>query len=144
MRSRFRFVAVLAILATMNACGGSAAPPASGGAAAPTHEETEKKPEKESPAAGVDKGGAATPTMLPWDADMKQTQISLDQASSAFAAANDCASMCKALASMARSTEHLCDLLKGDTSPEQKRCSDAQSKLESARTKVKQTCGGCG
>lgn len=115
---------VVTFALSLAACGGSAKPAESGGAAPPpTTTESAPKAEK---------------TLMPVD----QAQTDFDDAQSAFTAAgNDCAALCKALASMTRATDHLCELAKdGDD----KRCDDAKARLESASTKVKSTCGGCG
>jgi hypothetical protein len=68
-------------------------------------------------------------------------QASFDDARKTFIAAADCIHMCKALTSMSNATTHLCELTQG--SSEQKRCTDAKSKLAAADAKVKSTCGGC-
>jgi hypothetical protein len=100
-------------------------------------------------------GGAKTPpsheapTMVPGSEtkeepalDYGSAQAKFNEAESAFAAAgNDCAQLCKALSSMTRATERLCELAKDNG--DDKRCTDATSRLESARAKVKSSCGGC-
>jgi len=81
--------------------------------------------------------------MVPIEVRQTKAQGELDDAQAAFTAAGtDCASLCKALASMSRATDHLCELAKegGDA----KRCDDAKTRLDAAQTKVKSTCGGCG
>lgn len=78
-------------------------------------------------------------------ADAATAQASFDEASAAFSAAgSDCASMCKALASMQRATDRLCELAKDGGDLDQKRCADARTSVTDAETKVKSTCGGCG
>lgn len=73
-----------------------------------------------------------------------EAEADFSSAQSAFnAAGNECASLCKALASMKRATEHLCELTQGGNTADQKRCTDAKAKLETAQAKVKATCGGC-
>lgn len=128
-------------LLLLTSCGGSAA---SGGGAPPT---TPSGPAKQSTGADLEdkdgvsgkkksEGEGATPML-----DVPSAQNAFDDASKAFAAAgSDCMSMCKALQSMARATERLCEL--AGTGPDAARCSDAKSKLEGARAKVKATCGG--
>lgn len=80
--------------------------------------------------------------LQPIEVRAAKEQAVFDEASTAFAAAgSDCAQLCKALGSMTRSTLHLCELAK--QSGDDKRCTDATGKLESARAKVKSSCGGC-
>jgi hypothetical protein len=57
------------------------------------------------------------------------------------AAANDCASACKALASMDRAASHMCEL--ADTPEDQRRCDDAKVRLGTARERVRSACGTC-
>ena len=97
---------------------------------------------------GSDKAGstAPPPTMPTAGAggmvvspEVKKAQVNVDTAANAFAAAgNDCAQLCKALSSMTNATDHLCELAGDD-----KRCSDAKTRLDAARAKVKSTCGTC-
>ena len=74
-----------------------------------------------------------------------RAQDAFDEASHGFVAAGgECATLCKALASMQRSADQLCALTRDGDGSEKKRCTDAQKKLEVASAKVKSTCGGCG
>jgi hypothetical protein len=57
------------------------------------------------------------------------------------ASASDCATACRALASMTRAVEHLCAL--ADSPGDQQRCDDARRRMASARERVRQTCGAC-
>jgi hypothetical protein len=122
----------LLALLTMTACGGGAStgaakspPPA--GSAEPTIDGTGKKSEG---------------TLEPVDVRAGKAQVSFDEAETAFTAAgNDCAQLCKALGSMSRATERLCELAK--ESGDDKRCTDATTRLETAKTKVKSSCGVC-
>ena len=50
-----------------------------------------------------------------------------------------CTTACAALASMARSTSHLCDLTGGGDS----RCTEARARLENADVRVRGACPGC-
>jgi hypothetical protein len=67
---------------------------------------------------------------------------SLDHAEADLrSASSDCASACRALASMERATGELCSLTgEGDDAS---RCEDARRRLLGARDRVKQSCGGC-
>ncbi len=53
------------------------------------------------------------------------------------ASLSDCATACRALASFARATEHLCAL------SEPAECDDAKARLERARGRVLSSCGAC-
>jgi hypothetical protein len=128
-------------LLLLTSCGGSA----TGGGAPPSTPQGPAKESTETTGADHDgvsdktKGGKKTEatTMV----DLPSAQSAFDDASKAFAAAgSDCVTMCKALQSMARATERLCELA-GDGA-DAARCTDAKSKLEGARAKVKATCGG--
>ena len=87
---------------------------------------------------------APTPTVISSDARIVQAQIEFIIEEERFlSAGNECGSMCKALASMKRATEHLCELTQGGSGTDQKRCIDAKAKLESAQAKVKASCPAC-
>lgn len=55
-------------------------------------------------------------------------------------AAGDCTTACRALGSMDRAAGHLCSLHGSTDAP---RCTDAKTRVYSARAKVKSTCGSC-
>lgn len=119
-----RRAAVALSLLFVGACGGGAA---TGGAKAPA----------ESPSMAPATDTKAEPAL-----DYGAARAKFDEAESAFAAAgNDCAQLCRALSSMTRATERLCELAKENG--DDKRCTEATGKLESARAKVKSSCGGC-
>ncbi len=62
----------------------------------------------------------------------------LDRAESQIAAATgDCATACRALASMERAAQHLCALDSG------RECDRARERLAAARERVRSSCGGC-
>ena len=84
----------------------------------------------------------ATPTMVD---DLSHAQVTFDQSAQAFSASsNDCLSLCKALGSMQRAADHLCELTKDGGDDDKKRCTDARSRLSDAKGRVDKTCGGCG
>lgn len=116
----------MAMAVLLAGCGGSAAN--TGGA---------KPPERDHDGVGDDKKTVVAPEIR-----SKEANDSFVAAESAFAAAgNDCAQLCKALNSMTKATDRLCELAKenGDG----KRCEDAKTRLDAARAKVKSTCGSC-
>ena len=85
--------------------GATAAPTATGSVGAPM------------PKTPNDDGGVAD--------DIPHAQTKFDESHKAvMAAGNDCASLCKALSSMSRATEHLCALTKGGGDSDRKRCDD--------------------
>lgn len=133
-----RIVLACAGLALIGCGGAKPAMAPSGGTEAPPSTHTEAVPNEP----GADK---AVVPVSPAQADAATAQASFDEASSAFSAAgSDCASMCKALASMQRATDRLCELAKDGGDLDQKRCTDARTAVTDAGTKVKSTCGGCG
>lgn len=73
-----------------------------------------------------------------------RAQIDFDEASrSVELAGNDCAQLCKALSSMSRAAERLCELAKDGGDEGQRRCTDARAKLEVARARVREKCPAC-
>lgn len=68
------------------------------------------------------------------EADALLAQLDRDYAQ---ALASDCALACRALESMQRSADRLCQLEPGD------RCSHAKEKVDSATARVKATCPSC-
>ncbi|MBI2391313.1 MAG: hypothetical protein HYV09_17115 [Deltaproteobacteria bacterium] len=129
--SALRLIIPLALL-SLAACGGASKAPATGGAAPPPS----------APPVYEDKA-KAEPALLPVETRAASAQAELDEAQGAFSAAGgDCAALCKALASMSRATNSLCELVKEGGDP--KRCSDAKARLESAQSKVNSSCGACG
>ena len=68
-------------------------------------------------------------------AELAQAQAELQ------AAASDCTAACRALASMERATQHLCEL--AEDPDDQGRCNDARQRLLAARERVRSACGTC-
>ena len=68
-------------------------------------------------------------------AELGQAQQDLE------AAASDCSTACRALASMERATQHLCELV---VEPDDRgRCDDARQRLHKARERIRSACGAC-
>jgi len=68
-------------------------------------------------------------------AELGQAQQDLE------AAASDCSAACRALASMERATQHLCELA---AEPDDRgRCDDARQRLHTARERIRSACGAC-
>lgn len=75
---------------------------------------------------------------------LQRAQRDFDDASGAVATAgDDCAQLCKALSSMSRAAERLCELAKDGGADGQQRCSDARAKVEAARVRVRAKCPVC-
>ena len=73
-----------------------------------------------------------------------RAQADFDEASRGVElSGNDCAQLCKALSSMSRAAERLCELAKDGGEDGQRRCTDARVRLEVARTRVRDKCPGC-
>jgi hypothetical protein len=84
----------------------------------------------------------ATPTIAD---DIPHAKIAFDQSEAAFTAAGtDCAQLCKALASMQRAADHLCDLTKDGADLDKQKCTDARARVTTAKDRVAKACGGCG
>jgi hypothetical protein len=56
-------------------------------------------------------------------------------------AGTTCDAVCRALRSMERATERLCDIASGDA--EMETCEQARARVEEARRRVKAACGEC-
>jgi hypothetical protein len=54
-----------------------------------------------------------------------------------------CDSMCKALQSMVRAADRICELSRDGTASDQKRCTDAKQKVAEATAKVRAACPDC-
>lgn len=59
------------------------------------------------------------------------------------ASGGTCVTMCKALQSMMRAADRICDLAKGGADGDQQRCSDARSKVAEAAARVRAACPDC-
>jgi hypothetical protein len=122
-----RAVAVVALLA---GCGGSAAP-----SMAPANtdgDHTSATPEDAHPSVQQNQ------TRQPSAPEIAGARSDLDRAESQVSAATgDCATACRALASMERAAQHLCALDSG------RECDRARERLAAARERVRSSCGGC-
>lgn len=54
-----------------------------------------------------------------------------------------CDTMCRALQSMVRAADRICDLARDGTAADQKRCADAKQKIAEATAKVRAACPNC-
>lgn len=109
------------------------ASPAGAGAGAPS---SATAPEA-APAPGVPPSSTSGGYARPPDA-RAGARMELQQAETQLSASlGDCATACRALASMERAAEHLCRLDSGDE------CSDARARVTAARSRVQTSCGGC-
>ncbi len=55
----------------------------------------------------------------------------------------DCVTLCRALSSLARATERLCNLTRGEPESTERRCGDARAKLKEATQRVRAACPEC-
>lgn len=55
----------------------------------------------------------------------------------------DCATLCRALSSLARATERLCNLTRGEPDSTERRCTDARTRLKEATQRVRAACPEC-
>ena len=89
-------------------------------------------------------GGSFKPGGEEQPKSIDEAQRMFDQRSQTFEAAGaDCTLLCKALSSMQRAAEHLCQLVAEGGPTDRKRCDDAKQRVVSARAKVTQMCGNC-
>jgi hypothetical protein len=112
-----------ALLAAACACGGAAAPEASSPASDVT------------PTVTTPEASHSTAPPVP---EVATARGELDRAEGQLSAVQgDCASACRALASMERAAEHICALDSGNE------CGRARERVDSARERVRATCGTC-
>jgi hypothetical protein len=126
------------------ACGGTVPPPSSPPppqSEAPRSQTTEGASEEapaaaSAPAMPEGAGGAETGrSRAAARTELQRAQADLE------ASAGECAGACRALASMERATEHLCQLSGEDD--DRRRCDDARKRLSDARDRVRRQCGAC-
>ncbi|HEU4412323.1 MAG TPA: hypothetical protein VFS43_44180 [Polyangiaceae bacterium] len=55
----------------------------------------------------------------------------------------DCTTLCRALSSLARATERLCNLTRGEAEATERRCTDARARLKDATQRVRSACPEC-
>lgn len=134
------WVAALALACAAGgvACGGAGyepkSAPSSPGTGAPPHDavQSTSQPKNE---AGDKMLEAGT---------VQRAQRDFDDAAGAVeTSGDDCAQLCKALSSMSRAAERLCELAKDGGTDGQQRCSDARAKVEAARARVRTKCPVC-
>ncbi len=58
-------------------------------------------------------------------------------------AETDCVTLCRALSSLARATERLCNLTRGEAEATERRCTDARTRLKEATQRVRGACPEC-
>lgn len=124
-----RIIALVAALVLAVGCGGAASepktPPPAGGPVVPS-------------------SGAPRDEQTIEANSIGRAQANFDEASRAVElAGNDCAQLCKALSSMSRAAERLCELARDGGDDGQRRCTDARAKLEVARARVREKCPTC-
>lgn len=143
--------ALVACAAERKAAEAPRSPPASDPAAA-VHAQPGAAPPPPAPSPATDAAGPSpTQPGMPAasHAPLSSRTLALGQATNDIEASQreldvaggDCRNACRALGSMDRAAGRLCGLAQSDD--EQRRCGDAKTRVHSARTKVKNTCGSC-
>ncbi len=74
---------------------------------------------------------------------MVEAQTAFDGAEKELVASGPCTTMCKALDSMIRAADRICELAQSGTPEDQKRCADARSKVQEALARVRAACPEC-
>lgn len=153
MSQAVRRLPVVVGLVLLCRCGGASPMPAA--SPAPAAAPDERREEAPAPSVAPGGGGVAPPPAQPpppppplsQERDQRKAErmaagADLDRAQSELeAAASDCESACRALASMERATTHLCSL--AEDASEQRRCDDAKVRLTAAKGRVRAACGAC-
>jgi hypothetical protein len=117
--------------------GGCAAQDKNAGAPSAPDRERERTAAPPTPSVSEDRDAPEGPR-----AALARAKGDLDRAErEILASAGDCASACRALASMERATGHLCAL--GSSDDDRSRCDEAKTKVLAARERVRSTCGVC-
>ncbi|MBI2389242.1 MAG: hypothetical protein HYV09_06465 [Deltaproteobacteria bacterium] len=88
-------------------------------------------------------GLAPSAPFTPPSAEMADALAELAAAEQQLAASPPCVTMCKALESMKRAADRVCDLAKDGPPSDQRRCDDARAKLEEATARVRAACPDC-
>ncbi len=75
--------------------------------------------------------------------EMDAAVKALGEAEAELAAGTPCVTMCKALQSMMGAADRICELAKGGSEHDQKRCGDARAKVAEAIASVRKSCPDC-
>ena len=85
----------------------------------------------------------ATPRAQADDAEITTAVAEFDAAEKALLATAPCETMCKALQSMSRAADRICELARDGSATDQKRCTDAKAKVAEATARVRVSCPNC-
>jgi hypothetical protein len=77
------------------------------------------------------------------ESEMSTAIAEFDAAEKALTTTAPCDTMCKALQSMIRAADRICELARDGTATEQKRCTDARGKVAEATARVRTSCPNC-
>ncbi|HEU4404927.1 MAG TPA: hypothetical protein VFS43_06505, partial [Polyangiaceae bacterium] len=88
---------------------------------------------------------AQSPVTQKVPAGVAEAQREFDDALRALEAGGeaDCTTLCRALSSLARATERLCNLTRGEAEATERRCTDARARLKDATQRVRGACPEC-
>jgi len=145
-----RLLALGATTAALAGCGGaskqSMPPPEAPGATAPSSDDDReyqqnvtREPEKKEDGALAGEGAGERPALAGLDDALDALSASETQLATALSSTRDCATAKKALESMRRARERICDL-QGPDDPGG-RCTRASDQYDAAREKVRRACG---
>jgi len=94
-------------------------------------------------AALVVTGVLATASARADDDEFATAVAEFDAADKALTTTAPCDTMCKALQSMIRAADRICELARDGNATEQKRCTDAKAKVAEATSRVRASCPNC-
>lgn len=94
-------------------------------------------------AALVITGVLATTSARADDDEFATAVAEFDAADKALTTTAPCDTMCKALQSMIRAADRICELARDGNATEQKRCTDARAKVAEATSRVRASCPNC-
>lgn len=86
---------------------------------------------------------SALPARAQADTEMATALADFAAAEKELTLTAPCDSMCKALQSMTRAADRICELARDGTASDQKRCSDAKQKIAEATARVRAACPDC-
>lgn len=77
------------------------------------------------------------------EGDLADALAEFAEAEKALTTTAPCDTMCKALQSMIRAADRICELARDGTATDQKRCTDAKTKVAEATARVRASCPNC-
>ncbi len=96
-------------------------------------------PGEAAPSNAAPESSQSTSTTTPQTPEVAAARNDFDNAERQLATAQgDCATACRALASMERAAEHICGMATNNE------CERARERVQAARDRIRSTCGSCG